>query len=95
MWREVLLYQFHDILPGSSIKRVYDECELRYAEMLQKVARMTARSRARVVELARVQKAIFGHRAIAIQAAILAVLAVRVIVGPRSLPVRAPECTTR
>ena len=22
LWREVLLYQFHDILPGSSIKRV-------------------------------------------------------------------------
>jgi alpha-mannosidase len=51
LWREVLLYQFHDILPGSSIKRVYDECELRYAEMQKKVARMTARSRARVVEL--------------------------------------------
>ena len=26
IWKEVLLYQFHDILPGSSIKRVYDEC---------------------------------------------------------------------
>jgi alpha-mannosidase len=25
IWKEVLLYQFHDILPGSSIKRVYDE----------------------------------------------------------------------
>ena len=25
IWREMLLYQFHDILPGSSIKRVYDE----------------------------------------------------------------------
>ncbi len=25
LWKEVLLYQFHDILPGSSIKRVYDE----------------------------------------------------------------------
>lgn len=33
IWREVLLYQFHDILPGSSIKRVYDECTARYAEM--------------------------------------------------------------
>ena len=31
IWREVLLYQFHDILPGSSIKRVYDESLARYA----------------------------------------------------------------
>lgn len=30
IWREVLLYQFHDILPGSSIKRVYDESVARY-----------------------------------------------------------------
>ncbi len=29
-WKEVLLYQFHDILPGSSIKRVYEECLYRY-----------------------------------------------------------------
>lgn len=30
IWKEVLLYQFHDILPGSSIKRVYDESVERY-----------------------------------------------------------------
>lgn len=30
IWKEVLLYQFHDILPGSSIKRVYDESLSRY-----------------------------------------------------------------
>jgi len=30
IWKEVLLYQFHDILPGSSIKRVYDETTARY-----------------------------------------------------------------
>lgn len=33
IWKEVLLYQFHDILPGSSIKRVYDESLKRYGEM--------------------------------------------------------------
>lgn len=33
IWQEVLLYQFHDILPGSSIKRVYDESVARYAEL--------------------------------------------------------------
>ena len=30
MWKEVLLYQFHDILPGSSINRVYEESVARY-----------------------------------------------------------------
>ena len=33
LWKEVLLYQFHDILPGSSIHRVYEESLLRYAKM--------------------------------------------------------------
>ncbi len=36
-WREVLLYQFHDILPGSSIKRVYDESVARYQTMYHDV----------------------------------------------------------
>ena len=31
IWKEVLLLQFHDILPGSSITRVYDESLARYA----------------------------------------------------------------
>jgi len=37
IWREVLLYQFHDILPGSSIKRVYDESLARYEALLDEV----------------------------------------------------------
>ena len=39
IWREVLLYQFHDILPGSSIKRVYDESVARYEALLGEVER--------------------------------------------------------
>lgn len=42
LWKEVLLYQFHDILPGSSIKRVYDECNPRYQRILQTLAALTA-----------------------------------------------------
>jgi alpha-mannosidase len=34
LWEEVLLYQFHDVLPGSSIKRVYDEANDRYKAIL-------------------------------------------------------------
>ncbi len=37
IWKEVLLYQFHDILPGSSITRVYTETDARYAALLTEV----------------------------------------------------------
>lgn len=37
VWKEILLYQFHDILPGSSIKRVYDEAEARYQILMELV----------------------------------------------------------
>ncbi len=41
IWREMLLYQFHDILPGSSITRVYDESRARYADLLTKVQQLS------------------------------------------------------
>ena len=34
-WKKVLLNQFHDILPGSSIARVYDEAEAAYSEVIE------------------------------------------------------------
>ncbi|HHU43528.1 MAG: glycoside hydrolase family 38 C-terminal domain-containing protein [Bacillota bacterium] len=37
IWKEVLLYQFHDIIPGSSIKRVYDECVPAYQRMYEEL----------------------------------------------------------
>lgn len=40
IWQEVLLYQFHDIIPGSSIKRVYDESIARYKEMSDELKEM-------------------------------------------------------
>jgi len=33
-WRAVMLNQFHDILPGSSIKRVHEEAEAAYGEVI-------------------------------------------------------------
>jgi alpha-mannosidase len=36
-WKEVLLYQFHDILPGSSITRVYEESRARYKTILHEI----------------------------------------------------------
>ncbi|QYR22349.1 alpha-mannosidase [Paenibacillus sp. sptzw28] len=40
IWKEVLLYQFHDILPGSSIKRVYDESIARYEVLLERTEQL-------------------------------------------------------
>ncbi|WP_276355004.1 alpha-mannosidase [Cohnella caldifontis] len=41
IWKEVLLYQFHDILPGSSITRVYEESLARYEVLLERVQGIT------------------------------------------------------
>lgn len=35
-WETILLNQFHDIIPGSSIKEVYDVTEIEYKELLEK-----------------------------------------------------------
>lgn len=42
IWKEILLYQFHDILPGSSITRVYEESLERYSHLLQRVNELAA-----------------------------------------------------
>jgi alpha-mannosidase len=42
IWKEVLLHQFHDILPGSSITRVYHEAEARSAAMMSEITALTA-----------------------------------------------------
>jgi len=43
-WRQVLLHQFHDILPGSSIARVYQEAEAEYARVLKDAAGVTSKA---------------------------------------------------
>lgn len=40
IWKEVLLYQFHDILPGSSIRRVYTEAIPRYEALIAELGEM-------------------------------------------------------
>src|SRR4029077_16681825 len=42
IWKEALLYQFHDILPGSSITRVYYEAAPRHEALLAEAADLTA-----------------------------------------------------
>lgn len=43
IWKEVLLYQFHDILPGSSIQRVYDESLARYKVLYSDVRELISK----------------------------------------------------
>lgn len=45
VWKLVLLNQFHDILPGSSIKEVYDVTKEEYAQIAEKLERMLAERR--------------------------------------------------
>lgn len=42
LWKKLLLHQFHDILPGSSIARVYTEAEKAFGELLHDASRITA-----------------------------------------------------
>lgn len=51
IWHELLLYQFHDILPGSSITRVYDEALERYARLLKQVTDLTDQSHSELCSL--------------------------------------------
>jgi alpha-mannosidase len=39
-WKSVLLNQFHDIIPGSSIHRVYEEAEAAYAQVIDSAQSM-------------------------------------------------------
>ena len=44
LWKEVLLHQFHDILPGSSIARVYEEAEAAYEKIHEETGALTAQA---------------------------------------------------
>ncbi len=46
IWKEVLLYQFHDILPGSSIARVYDESLARYQKLFEQTQQLLNQAQA-------------------------------------------------
>ena len=49
-WKKVLLNQFHDILPGSSIARVYDEAEKDYEEILNRAKSLTREALEKLTE---------------------------------------------
>ncbi len=37
LWKEAMLYQFHDCLPGSSIERVYQETDIAYTRLFEEL----------------------------------------------------------
>lgn len=42
LWKELLLHQFHDILPGSGIGRIYEEADRRVSALIREARRQTA-----------------------------------------------------
>ena len=48
MWKKVLLNQFHDILPGSSIHEVYEVTKEEYAQLAEQLAAMSGERRRRI-----------------------------------------------
>jgi alpha-mannosidase len=49
-WKTVLLNQFHDILPGSSIHRVYEEAEAAYASVINTAQQITDQAASSLTE---------------------------------------------
>jgi len=49
-WKLVLLNQFHDIIPGSSIHRVYEEAEADYATVIQTAEEVAHQATARFTD---------------------------------------------
>jgi alpha-mannosidase len=49
-WTLVLLNQFHDIIPGSSIHRVYEEAEAAYASVIQTAEDVTQQASSRLAD---------------------------------------------
>ena len=49
-WKTILLNQFHDIIPGSSIHRVYEEAEAAYTDVIQTAGAVADRATAALTD---------------------------------------------
>ncbi len=52
-WESVMLCQFHDVLPGSSIKQVYDDTDKIYARVRGELGEYTERARREIADSVR------------------------------------------
>jgi len=50
LWKLVLLNQFHDILPGTSIKEVYDQTEIEYKQIFEEGTQLLTEGFARLAK---------------------------------------------
>jgi alpha-mannosidase len=50
VWKQVLTLQFHDIIPGSSIGRVYEEAEAAHKKLLARLAELAGERRRRILK---------------------------------------------
>ena len=49
MWKTVLLHQFHDIIPGSSIGRVYEDSRKAYTALMEQADRLQQRMASKIL----------------------------------------------
>ena len=49
-WKTILLNQFHDIIPGSSIKEVYDDSDMQYKKIYEDVGAIKAEKLAKLAD---------------------------------------------
>ncbi|MFZ2657695.1 MAG: glycoside hydrolase family 38 C-terminal domain-containing protein [Victivallales bacterium] len=60
LWKDVLLNQFHDIIPGSSIQRVYEEAEASYANVISKAGEIAGNARRKLLDGKKDQVTVFN-----------------------------------
>ncbi len=48
-WKKILCQQFHDVIPGSSIRQVYEDTDIIYSEIFEAGARMADAATAKIV----------------------------------------------
>jgi len=60
LWKDVLLNQFHDIIPGSSIQRVYDEAEAAYANVISKARTVAEKACSKMLKSDKEQVTVFN-----------------------------------
>lgn len=60
-WETVLLNQFHDVLPGSSIQEVYEDTEKMYADVIAKTEKMLSTKLVTLAENINTQKGLLVY----------------------------------
>lgn len=65
-WKLLLLNQFHDILPGSSIKEVYEDSEIQYQQIIKSNLELIKSSHERILKAVSYEKAEESHKSLVV-----------------------------